>query len=83
MDKSDVALVYFNPETIAHKKLAPIEPIDVKNNFLPSQVEVFTDSKKLIEKLKTIDWKNKNLLIMTSGNFSGVNLQELAKDIAH
>jgi UDP-N-acetylmuramate: L-alanyl-gamma-D-glutamyl-meso-diaminopimelate ligase len=83
MDKSDIAMVYFNPDTIAHKKLSPIKPIDVKNSFLPSNVEVYTDSKTLIAKLKTIDWKNKNLLIMTSGNFSGVNLQELAKDIAH
>jgi UDP-N-acetylmuramate: L-alanyl-gamma-D-glutamyl-meso-diaminopimelate ligase len=82
MNKSNVSLVYFNPETIAHKKLSPIEPIDVKNSFLPSNVEVYTDSKVLINKLKTINWKNKNLLIMTSGNFSGVNLQELAKDIA-
>jgi UDP-N-acetylmuramate: L-alanyl-gamma-D-glutamyl-meso-diaminopimelate ligase len=83
MDKSNIAMVYFNPDTIANKKLSPVNPIDVKNSFLPSDVEVYTDSKTLIAKLKTIDWKNKNLLIMTSGNFSGVNLQELAKDIAH
>jgi len=83
MDKSDISLVYFNRETIAHKKLSPIEPDDVKNSFLPSNVEVFTDSQVLINKLKAIDWKNKNLLIMTSGNFSGVNLQDLAKDIVH
>jgi len=82
MDKSDIALVYFNPDTIAHKKLSPIEPSDVKTSFLPSDVEVYTDSQMLINKLKSIEWKNKNLLIMTSGNFSGVNLQELAKEIA-
>jgi len=83
MDKSDIALVYFNPETIAHKKLSPIAPDDVKNSFMPSEVEVYTDSQMLLKKLKAIDWKNKNLLIMTSGNFSGVNLQEIAKEIAH
>lgn len=83
MDKSDIAFVYFNPETIAHKKLSPIEPSEVKNSFLPSKVEVYTDSQMLVNKLRAIEWKNKNLLIMTSGNFSGVNLQELAKEIAH
>lgn len=81
MGKSNINLVYFNPETITHKKLSPIKPNDVKNNFSPSDVEVYTDSQLLIAKLKSIEWKDKNLLIMTSGNFSGVNLQELAMEI--
>jgi len=81
LDKSEIALVYFNPETISHKKLSPIDPRDVKTCFLPSNVEVYTDSQVLINKLKAIEWKNKNLLIMTSGNFSGINLQELADSI--
>jgi UDP-N-acetylmuramate: L-alanyl-gamma-D-glutamyl-meso-diaminopimelate ligase len=81
MGKSNIGLVYFNPETITHKKLSPIEPKDVKNNFLPSDVEVYTDSQMLVTKLKSIEWKDKNLLIMTSGNFSGINLQELAMEI--
>ncbi len=81
MGKSNISLVYFNPETISHKKLSPMEPNDVKNNFLPSDVEVYTDSQMLITKLKSIEWKDKNLLIMTSGNFSGINLQELAMEI--
>lgn len=81
MGKSNINLVYFNPETITHKKLSHIEPNDVKNNFLPSDVEVYTDSQMLVAKLKSIGWKDKNLLIMTSGNFSGINLQELAMEI--
>ena len=47
------------------------------------EIETFDDVLTTIqEKLKDIDWMNKNLLIMTSGNFSGVNLPELAKKIA-
>lgn len=82
MEYSEIPFVYFNPVTLEHKKLPPIEPSFVKSSFGTSRVEIFTDSKKLIESLKTIDWQNKNLLIMTSGNFSGVNLQEFAKEIA-
>lgn len=83
MDKSDIPLVYFNPQTLEHKKLSPIEPSFVKDSFGTPRIEVFTDSNLLVESLKTIDWQNKNLLIMTSGNFSGVNLQEFAKEIVH
>lgn len=82
MDKSDIPFVYFNPSTIEHKKLQPIEPSMVKHCFGTESIKVFTDSQILIESLKSIDWHNKNLLIMTSGNFSGVNLQEFAKEIA-
>lgn len=81
MDKSNIPLVYFNPSTIEHKKLQPIEPDMVKDCFGTASIKVFTDSQHLIESLKKIDWLNKNLLIMTSGNFSGVNLQEFAKEI--
>jgi UDP-N-acetylmuramate: L-alanyl-gamma-D-glutamyl-meso-diaminopimelate ligase len=42
---------------------------------------VFTDSTKLVEELKNIEWKGRNLLIMTSGNFSGVDIKELAKEL--
>lgn len=81
MDKSDIPLVYFNPSTIEHKKLQPIDPAMVKDCFGTKSIKIFTDSKHLIESLKGIDWHKKNLLIMTSGNFSGVNLQEFAKEI--
>jgi len=81
MNSSDFPLVYFNPDTIAHKKLTPISPMDVKKNFGFDKVEVCTESKLVLARLKSIDWKNKNLLIMTSGNFSGVNLQALADEI--
>jgi len=81
MEKSDIPFVYFNPSTLEHKKLPPIEPSFVKNCFGTKSIEVFTDSRNLIDSLKRINWQNKNLLIMTSGNFSGVNLQEFAKEI--
>jgi UDP-N-acetylmuramate: L-alanyl-gamma-D-glutamyl-meso-diaminopimelate ligase len=82
MEKSDIPFVYFNPSTLEHKKLPPIDPNMVKNCFESEKLIVFTDSHLLLESLKKIDWQKKNLLIMTSGNFSGVNLQEFANEIA-
>jgi len=82
LNGADIPIVFFNPHTLIHKKLPPIESVEVKNHFGDPSPEVFTDSQKLQEKLKELNWANKNLLIMTSGNFSGVNLPELAKAIA-
>ena len=81
MDRADRAIVYFSPETLKHKKLPPISKEEVKQGFGSEDIEVFTDSKELINTLKNVDWKNKNLLLMTSGNFDGVDIDEFGKGL--
>ena len=49
--------------------------------FEHSNITVFTDSQKLIAQLLSIKWKNKNLLLMSSGNFSGIDFKDFAKNI--
>jgi UDP-N-acetylmuramate: L-alanyl-gamma-D-glutamyl-meso-diaminopimelate ligase len=82
MSKADIAYVYFNPETIKHKQLPEINIEEVKASF-GGNVEVFTESDKLIGVLKQQDYANANLLIMTSGNFSGVDLKAFAQEISN
>ncbi|MBP7507190.1 MAG: peptidoglycan synthetase [Prolixibacteraceae bacterium] len=81
MEYADEAYVYFDPHTIEHKKLEPITEELVKEAFGGNNVVVLTDSKLLFEKLKGYEWKNKNLLIMSSGNFSGVDIKKFGKEI--
>jgi UDP-N-acetylmuramate: L-alanyl-gamma-D-glutamyl-meso-diaminopimelate ligase len=81
MDTADIAIVYFNPHTIEHKKLPPISIDDVKKGFAKEDLLVFTESKKLQNYLLDIDYSNKNLLIMTSGNLDGVDLKEFGGEI--
>lgn len=70
-------VVYFNPEKVKAKKLEPLEIDDIKKVF-GSQTDVFTDKEKLREYIVQQPWKNKNLLMMSSGNFGGINIAELA-----
>jgi UDP-N-acetylmuramate: L-alanyl-gamma-D-glutamyl-meso-diaminopimelate ligase len=81
MKAADKAYVYFNPHTIEHKKLPPISPQQVKDAFATDNVEVFTDSKVLMEELKKQSWQKANLLLMTSGNFDGVDFKQLADEL--
>jgi len=81
MAAADRAFVYFNPHTIEHKRLEPISADMVKEAFGGSNLEVFTDSDLLFSTLEKIDWANKNLLIMSSGNFSGKNVKEFGKSL--
>ena len=81
MENADEALVYYNPHTIEHKKLKPISPAQTQEAFGSTNVKVFTESNKLMQFLKATDWKNKNLLLMTSGNFDGIDFKKLADDL--
>lgn len=81
MSTADKAFVYFSPKTLAHKKLATITPEEVKKAFGTDNVTVYTESEVLINDLKAMNWKNKNLLMMSSGNFNGVDFNELAEEL--
>jgi UDP-N-acetylmuramate: L-alanyl-gamma-D-glutamyl-meso-diaminopimelate ligase len=83
MQHADDAIVYFNPHTIEHKKLKPITIEQVKEAFGDNKLKVFTESKQVSDYLKAINWKNKNLLMMTSGNFDGVDFVKLSNELTY
>ena len=77
MDKPDTAIIYFSPKTVAHKKLDPITPNQILKAFGRKDLLIFTDSKKLEKYLSKLIWKNTNLLMMSSGNFEAINMENL------
>lgn len=81
MDKADDAIVFFNPEVVKHKRLPEISCEDVKKSFGNKNLKVYTDNKQLLNWLNKQVYTNSILLIMTSGNFSGINLKELAEKV--
>jgi UDP-N-acetylmuramate: L-alanyl-gamma-D-glutamyl-meso-diaminopimelate ligase len=81
MDDIETAIVYFNPETIHHKRLPDISCDRVKAAFKNPNLRVFTDSKELVSCLKTLSYQNTNLLLMSSGNFGGIDLSSFAKEL--
>jgi UDP-N-acetylmuramate: L-alanyl-gamma-D-glutamyl-meso-diaminopimelate ligase len=81
MDHADEPIVYFNPHTIEHKKLKPITEQQVKNAFGNSGIKIFTDSKKMYDYLLDKDHRNTVILMMSSGNFDGMNLEQMAQSV--
>jgi len=82
MDAADEAIVYFNPHTIAHKKLKEISIDQVLKAFDRKDLKVFTQSNDLVNYLRSIHYENKVLLMMSSGNFDGIDLTTLAKELS-
>lgn len=81
MDEADEAIVFFNPEVVKHKRLSPITIEDVKKGFDNKSIKVFTDNRDLLTLLTNEEYSNSVLLVMTSGNFSGINIQKLAEQL--
>lgn len=81
MAEADKALVYFNPKVIEHKRLKPITAEEVREAFGTDNVEVFTDSEALQARLREFRYDNTALLMMSSGTFDGVNINQFAKEL--
>lgn len=80
MAEADVACVYFNPQVIAHKRLTPITAEEVQQAFGTANVRVFTDSHALQDYLRSLDYTNTALLMMTSGTFDGIDIPAFARE---
>jgi UDP-N-acetylmuramate: L-alanyl-gamma-D-glutamyl-meso-diaminopimelate ligase len=80
MTKADYSVIYFNPKVIEHKQLETISPEMIKSAFGNNPM-VFTDTVEFQKYLKSIDWHDKTLLMMSSGNFNGIDFGRLGEEI--
>ncbi len=80
MKMADVALVYFNPEVVKHKKLEPISREQVEEGF-GGNILVMNNTEDLLAFLRSQKWENAVLLMMSSGNFDGIDYDELGQEI--
>ncbi len=79
MQKADTAIVYYSHEVLKHKQLPELDEDFVKESF-GGNVTVFTNTDKLKSFLKSQDFGNANLLMMSSGNFNGIDFVKFADE---
>ena len=77
LNNAQQAIVYFNAHTFEIKKIPPLSPNAVAAAFDHPNLQVITNSADLAKALQTIKLQDANLLLMSSGNFGGLNLQEI------
>ena len=80
MKEADIAVVYYSPEVVKHKKLPEISKELVKNGF-GENVIIMTETKEVLTFLDEQNWKNSALLMMSSGNFDGIDYEQLGNEI--
>jgi UDP-N-acetylmuramate: L-alanyl-gamma-D-glutamyl-meso-diaminopimelate ligase len=80
LEKADTAIVYFNPEVVAHKKLEKITPDDIRNAFAHRYLTVLNNLNELPGQMKKLGPKAARVVVyMSSGNMNGTTHEELIR----
>ncbi len=82
LDAADEAIVFYLPESVAIKKLDPVSPEQIREAFQRSDLRIFTNSSDFHKFILDQDFIDKVLLLMSSGNYGGLDLEELKRRIA-
>lgn len=79
LNKADKAVVFYSPEALKIKKLEAVSENQIKTAFNRDDLIVFTNPDAFKAFLLHQDLKNKALLLMSSGNYGGLDFKEVIK----
>lgn len=74
---ADVAAVFYLPESVRIKKLKEVAPDQISKAFDRDDLRIFTDSGDFKNFVFGQKYDNSVLLLMSSGNYGGLNLEEV------
>ncbi len=77
LDQADEAIVYYSEEALKIKRMEKLSEDFIKQSFKNDRLNVFTDPTTLQTYLQSLNKENTVFLMMSSGNYGGINLQEI------
>ena len=77
LDAADVAVVFYSPHAVEIKKLKPISKEQISKAFKRDDLIIYTDPKEFKEFLFVQNLENTALLFMSSGDYGGLDLEEV------
>jgi UDP-N-acetylmuramate: L-alanyl-gamma-D-glutamyl-meso-diaminopimelate ligase len=81
MDPADKAVVFYSAHALELKRMPPLDPNHVKSGFGTKGLLVFNSAQELSQWLGAQSYEKTNLLLMSSGNYDGLDIATFAKDI--
>ncbi len=76
---ADLQVVYYSPQTLAIKKMQALDDEEIRKHFDSPDLRVFTKTELLEAFLKAQSLENTNVLLMSSGTFGGLDVQNIYK----
>lgn len=77
LEAADVAAVFYLPESVRIKKLKEVTPEQISEAFVRDDLKIFTDSEDFKNCVFGQKYDNSVLLLMSSGNYGGLDLEEV------
>lgn len=74
---ADEAVVYYSLHTLEMKGLPTFTPEQVSLAFKHPNLQVFTQKQDLMQFIQARNWAGRNLLLMSSGTFDGIDLNQI------
>ena len=77
LDSADVAVVFYSPDAVKIKQLSDVSYNQIEKSFMRDDLIIYTSPEEFKSFLFTYDLNNTTLLLMSSGNYGGLNFDEL------
>ncbi|MDY2587460.1 UDP-N-acetylmuramate--L-alanine ligase [Winogradskyella aquimaris] len=74
LDAADVAVVFYSPHAVEIKKLEEVTKDQIANAFERDDLIIYTNPEEFRNFLFSQNFDNKSLLLMSSGNYGGLDL---------
>lgn len=81
MQAADIAIVYIDDQTFVQKRMEPLTADQIRTAFDDERILFYSSSTELEAYLKSLDFAQTNLLLMSSGNYAGLDLSKLASEL--
>ena len=81
LDAADEAIVFYSPDAVAIKKLEEVSEQQIFDAFKRNDLKVFTNPEGFKKHLFNLNLDNSALLLMSSGNYGGLDFDEVKQII--
>ncbi len=81
MQEVDSAAIYFNSHALELKRLPNLDKDMILDSFDKKGLKVFTTTQEVLQFIRENSQNGENILMMSSSNFGGLDLKELANEI--
>ncbi|MEO5776276.1 MAG: Mur ligase family protein [Flavobacterium sp.] len=82
LDAADVAVVFYSPDAVKIKQLEEVSYDQIAQSFKRDDLIIYTNPTEFKDFLFNYDLNNSALLLMSSGNYGGLNFDEVKELIS-
>ena len=79
LDSADIAVVFYSPHAVEIKKLEAVTHNQIANAFQRNDLFIYNNPEDFENFLFSQNFENKSLLLMSSGNYGGLDFDEVNK----